>query len=1361
MAQEYSMNIQRFSVEDGLTTRYTKEIFQDGEGFIWNINSNGASSDFDLDRFDGKEFKHYHLEVNQPDWNAPVFFKVHQGFDKKFWIYRIFTIDPYKKRMDERTRNSAFFTIHVFDPKKGSIVPMDQSLKYKLPFDSNTTSALAIGKNKSMLVGTLSGAIYELGQEGYTLKFQADNDTAISQVIPVDNGYWVALNERFIKLDEEWSVADSFTHETSMTFDPNRAFRYRNIREPLISSSQDPGGNLHYIAFDSTYHLYTKVKNRKYFVNGALQNTGDDLDFFAISPDAKTLFAIHREKETGQSVLAIDINGKVLAEQPTDIGVINTIHFDKDRNLWLSTDNGIALVQLKRVLFKNYLANQITYLSERFQTRGITQTADSILWIGGLGKLRKLNLKTGTHQSFDQLILNRDLQLIDESIWLSEEGFKIYQLNPATYNLVSYDYPEEDKVADARIMSNPREHWKIHKDIWGNLWAGSFKGLTVIDQTTQTLSHLPNTGSMQSLARADVIDIHENDKGMWLATTRGLYLFDPLKRAVLARYHTDAEKGYQLPHNDIAHIYEDQAGIFWLASRGGGLIRWEPKTGQYRQFTTEDGLSHNTIYAVYEDHNQHLWLPSFYGINQFHKVTHNTSYYLKTDGITHDEFNTISHFRGHDSTLYFGGLNGVNAFHPKDFSTSLASEPAPLVITALSKQDKATGLLNDEYKAFEKSNQVTLYPSEVGFNLSFRLLNYSLSKEALYAYKIKGLDADWNYQSVSNLRMNRLPYGDYEFQLKASAGQGVWTDPITFRLLVVRPFYLQVWFIFLSIAILLTSIYLLFYFRNRRLIKSQQKLKKEVALRTNEIEKQALELKKLDVAKTQFFANISHELRTPLTLILGPLQQLMEEGKLNKDQLRQLERMYRNGQNLSELVEEILELTKLEAGKLEVRETEIALKPLLKRICAAYESLAARKELDYSCLLHFSDQTVLLLDKGKLEKVINNLISNAFKFTPSGGFVKLSVFLEQDQLRILVEDSGKGIAAKDLPRIFDRFYQGQLSEPSQLQGGTGIGLALAKELTEAMHGKITVESKLNEGTAFQVVLPRKEVTAADNIEIKTETPIVFKSYDSVSSQPGGEAEFSLLLVEDNVDMRNYIAEMLSPQYNVFLAENGILALECLKKETIDLVISDVMMPEMDGFTLLKTMKSNDLYHDLPVIMLTARAENSDKLNALTIGVDDYLTKPFMSDELKARVKNLLAHYQNRRSLKAQPEEMVSDTLMSAIHTEIDSTEALTWIKKVEQEALSRLNDFDFSMEIVAEAMSITDRQLQRKVKQITGLTPNKYVQELRLQLGRAYLEKGAYKTINEVTLAVGFKSSRYFSKLFRERYGRSATDYLK
>ncbi len=208
----------------------------------------------------------------------------------------------------------------------------------------------------------------------------------------------------------------------------------------------------------------------------------------------------------------------------------------------------------------------------------------------------------------------------------------------------------------------------------------------------------------------------------------------------------------------------------------------------------------------------------------------------------------------------------------------------------------------------------------------------------------------------------------------------------------------------------------------------------------------------------------------------------------------------------------------------------------------------------------------------------------------------------------------------------------------------------------------------------------------------------------------------------------------------------------------DVVISDVMMPEMDGFTLLRMLKSNDLYRHLPVIMLTARAEGADKLNALTIGVDDYLTKPFIANELRARVKNLLANYKSRIS---QKDEISGDSLMSAMHQTIDSAEALSWIKKVENEALTRLNDFDFSMETVAEALNITDRQLQRKVKQITGLTPNKYVQELRLQLGRSYLEKGTHQTLNEVTQAVGFKSSRYFSKLYRERFGRSATDHFK
>ncbi len=1217
-----------------------------------------------------------------------------------------------------------------------------------------------IGPGNEKLAGTTSGAIYELNDQGYKLKFQAEDNSIISQIIPVDDGYWIALNNQFIKVDKQWSMISSFYSETSLIFNSDINTDLFNIREPLISSFQDEHNRLHYIAYDSTYHLDKRINNRRYYINGVIQPIASDLDLFARVPKTGILFTLSRGRDNNKSIVALDPNGNILAEQPMEIGFINGSYFDKDGTLWLLTDNGLVVVRLKKELFKKYLNNETTYLNEYFQTRGITQTNDSTLWVGGLGKLRQLNLKTKTDKIFDDQILNRDLQLIDKSIWLSQEGYKIFQLNSTTSDVVAYDYPEKDRWSEKKIVT-PRDHWKIHKDMWGNLWAGSFKGISMIDVESHTLSHLENVGSMQSLEGAEVIDIHENNQGMWLATTKGVYLFDPVKRTILAHYHTEAKEGHRLPHNDIAHIYEDSEGVFWLASRGGGLIKWDPGSGNFEQFTTKDGLSHDVIYAVYEDHDQNLWLPSFFGINQFHKVNHNTSYYLKADGLTHNEFNTISHFRGHDSTLYFGGLNGVNAFHPKDFSASLGSELAPLVITGITKQNKTTGELKDAYAALEQDNQITLYPSEVGFNLSFRLLDYSLSKEALYAYKIQGLDANWNYQSISNLRLNRLPYGDYEFQIKASPGQGLWTGPTSFKLVVVRPIYLRTWFILACILLVTVVIYLLFYFRNRRLIKNQEKLKVEVALRTKEIEKQSHELKKLDSAKSQFFANVSHELRTPLTLILSPLRELINKGKFSDAQVNQLKRMYRNGHNLSVLVEEILELSKLEAGKLEIRESEVEVKPFLNRVVSAYESLATNRGIDFSCHLHFSDQTALYLDEGKLEKVVNNLISNALKFTDAQGFVKVSAFLEYDHLRILVEDSGHGISQKDLSKIFDRYYQGELKQQSQLQGGTGIGLALAKELTEAMGGTITVESKLKEGSAFQVVLPRKEVTNVQVLNGEPKSQNLSKAAQPIQSISNGEAEFTLLLVEDNTDMRNYIGEILAPQYDVLLAENGKRALEYLKTRSVDLVVSDVMMPEMDGFTLLKILKSNDLYHHLPIIMLTARAENNDKMSALTIGVDDYLTKPFMADELKARVKNLLINYKNRKQLTDQPQKVASEGLMSELHIQIDSNENLKWIKQVEQEALSRLNDFDFSMEVVAESLNITDRQLQRKVKHITGLTPNKYIQELRLQLGRSYLEKGAYKTVNEVTLAVGFKSSRYFSKLFRERFGKSTADYLK
>lgn len=1349
LAQEYTLEINSYGVEEGLPTRYFESILEDQTGFIWLTSKHG------LHRFDGTNFKHY------PVKHEGQIIRAAEGPNQHIWVHRSFLrrTDYNEKLREER------FSVYVFDLKSGTDLALEDYLLYPLPFKSHQVSSIQSTGNESVLIGTIEGKLYELNKDKYILRYSLPKVESISQLIKVNDGYWLTLSDRFVKIDINWTAHKSIPYNNVIRKNANGTILQHNIGHVVYSPMQDKQGQLHALTLDPSQGYIgarKKLMNKWYTIDGLKKKphpTRFKHAVFAIEPETLFQYALKENDNGRKSIVVLDNRGKTLAESPLQINHALFHFIDSKKNLWITSRTGVHVIKLKKAPFNTYIKDLITDYGIPHASRGIAKINDSIIVIGGSVYPHQINVKNGDHQQFTSIRQSLAVKQFGEDLWITREYPSVHQINMSTGSTISYNYENEFTVnSDKTDSVQNGGHWSIHKDRYGTIWLGALNGLSIVDSKTQTIK---NTSTPLSFTKSTVMHIYENNKGLWLATLKGIYLWDPLNKKILKHYHPEAASPYRLPVSDFVHLYEDAEGVFWLSSLSGGLIKWKPETGNYEQYTTKNGLSHNTIYAVYEDHNQNLWIPSYLGINQFNKVTENVSYFLTKDGIGHNEFNRISHYRGRDSTLYFGGENGATSFHPRDF-VPIQPEKSSLVITEIAKRNKKDGVLENALIELEETNKITLSANQSGISLEFQLLNFNLNGKNRYAYKIEGIDAEWIYQSTPSASINKLPYGNYTFLLKANGERGLWTEPISFQLVVLRPFYLQAWFIILSSFIVLISIYLLFYLRNRRHLRNEQLLKDEVALRTAEIQKQAVELKKLDAAKSQFFANISHELRTPLSLILGPTEQLIKDKALNETQLRQLNRMYRNGKSLSNLVEEILELSKLEAGKLEVIESPTFLKPFVNRIHSAYESLAFQKGIDYSAELNFFDQAALYLDTGKLEKIINNLLSNALKFTSKGGFVRLSVFLEKDVLRISVEDSGIGISTKDLNSIFDRFYQSQIKEKARLQGGTGIGLALVKELTEALGGTIQVESTLNKGSYFEVTLPKKEAKALDILsdELVEDLISTIPQVELTNTIDKGH-EFTILIVEDNQDMRDHIHDLLSNDYRIVQAEHGKAALALLKNQSIDLVITDVMMPEMDGFTLFNRIKSNDLYRSLPVIMLTALAEDDDRLNALTIGVDDYITKPFLADELKARVKNLLTNYKSRNTApQLNSNQEAEGALTTSINVKVATQADLDWIKNLEKEALSRLTDVDFSMETLAASQGITARHMQRKIKEITGLKPNQYVQTLRLQLSRSYLERKAFTTVNEVTKAVGFQSSKYFSKLFKEKYGKNPSEYL-
>jgi signal transduction histidine kinase/DNA-binding response OmpR family regulator len=579
------------------------------------------------------------------------------------------------------------------------------------------------------------------------------------------------------------------------------------------------------------------------------------------------------------------------------------------------------------------------------------------------------------------------------------------------------------------------------------------------------------------------------------------------------------------------------------------------------------------------------------------------------------------------------------------------------------------------------------------------------------------------------------------------------------------------------IALLLVGLLSFSYYRLRKV---KNLLQKQNAL----INKQSEALRHLDAAKSRFFANVSHELRTPLTLMLAPLSTMMKSGTLDNKNFTLAGLVRQNTQGLLKLVNEILDLNKLEAGKLTLHEEKTVVYNLIRRIIAGFESSSEANQIHFTFYYQADRYLQLLLDTDKFEKILNNLLSNACKFTKAKGTVTVTVTDEQSFLKIVVADTGRGIHPNDLPHIFNRFYQS--NQPDAVtEGGTGIGLSLSMELARLFGGTLSVKSTLGEGSTFVFELPKKEVLGSIQTfeaEEMLQEPILAEgtaesvNLTVISGTNGESTKATLLIVEDNQSLRDYLSLILEPHYTIVKAENGSVALAILHKGIRpDLILSDVMMPIMDGFQLLTALKSETAFYSIPVVMLTARAELQDKLKALRIGVDDYLIKPFEEEELLARIENLLKNAKVRQQMQqeelAETGTLDSENFQSSPNlndipnpkSDIEhplSIDDQKWLSDLENVLHQHIGDYNLSTDRIADLLYISRSQFYRRVRLLTGLTPIEYLQEIRFNHARLLLEQRTVSSVKATAAAVGMRQVQNFSQHFKERFGKLPSDYL-
>lgn len=1085
---------------------------------------------------------------------------------------------------------------------------------------------------------------------------------------------------------------------------------------------------------------------------------------------------------------------------------IRSLALDSQNRLWIGTFNDLNIYHEGNDSFMSYSSNPVESgsLSQR-SIRSIFMDSQGGMWLGtyfgGLNYYHPIRnrFKNIEHIPFKNSLSDNVASCIVEdkqkNLWIgtNDGGLNLYV--PGAQKFIHYALQEsqrEDGLGSNNIKS---------------VYVDEPRGLVYIGAHAGGLSILHrNSGRMENFNQLNSPLINENvyailpdgENNFLLGTLSALVHFNPEKRSfttitqendgtpinvqkittlfrdskkrlwiggeegvsVFNQHGTSIQKADILPESTATkaftnYIYEANNGLVWIGTREG-FYCFDEKAKQIKRYTKADGLPNNVVYGILEDSYGRLWMSTNRGISCFNPETEKFRNFTEADGLQSNQFNTSSCYRTSDGEMYFGGINGLTTFHPE----LLQDNPytPSVVITKLQlfnktvRPDDETGILS---KNISDTESITLKSWQTAFSLEFVVSNYISGQHNTFAYKLDGYDKEWYYLTDRHpVSYSNLPQGTYHFMVKAANNDGKWnTTPTVLEIVILPVWYKTWWAVILFLATFagfVTFVFRFFWMRK----------KMEAELEIERRDKEHRE--EINQMKMRFFINISHELRTPLTLILAPLQEVI--SKINDRWTRnQLEYIQRNANRLLHLVNQLMDYRRAELGVFELKVKKGNAYHLIRENFLYYDKLARHKEIHYAFHSDLEEKEELF-DPNYLELIVNNLLSNAFKYTDNGKSIAVTLKEENNWLILQVSDTGVGIPINKQGKVFERFYQ---IESQHI--GSGIGLSLVQRLVDLHHGRIELESEEGKGSTFSVYLPQdlavyKATELADSNTSKEEEQVYStnskemyfidtEKMENEAIETGDKKRGTILIVEDNQEIRHYLSSGLAALFNILEAGNGEEALEKLKNHEADIIITDVMMPVMDGIKLCKNIKQNIRTCHIPVIILSAKTDIKDQLEGLQVGADDYISKPFSIAVLTSKIQNMMRTRRHMlekyaKSLEVEPEKIT----FNAMDEEL--------LKRAVSIVEENIDNFEFSTDEFAQKMNMSRSNLHLKLKAITGESAIDFIRKVRFKRATELLKSGRY-TVTEVSSMVGFNSSSYFATCFKKYIGCLPTEYIK
>jgi signal transduction histidine kinase/ligand-binding sensor domain-containing protein/DNA-binding response OmpR family regulator len=1341
-SQNNKYRLNNISTVNGLSQSSVITIHQDKIGQMWFGTRDG------LNKYDGNKFTIFR---NNPKDSTSIsnndILSIQEDKSGNLWI-------------------GTYNGLNCYNPKTNTF-KQDLHANNDKSLCNNTIWDIKEIKNE-IWIGTSSGlSIYNKITKKFTSLFHSSRNRLsipnnfVLSILETKNGaIWIGTAKGLCKLTSRKNGIFSFQH---INFQENSEGLFvQKIKEDAV-------GNL-WIGTKTSgiYKFEASSKKLISLLANGMQN-GIDVDVRTIDIDTKGSLWIG----TYSGISVMQKNGTIQkivnnADKKSSITKVKSVYTDKKGSVWIGTYyNGVHIWDVSNINFSSLNQSSGKQALSFDVISSIVADKDKNIYFGTEGGgITILDKKTETTRF---LSASKSSELSGNSIksmYLSEKGILwigTFSDGLSAYDVNSKQFINQTIAPDLRKLLKETGVYVIKKGrINDILWLGTFgKGLIRYDTANNTYQIIGNdnySDNFLSNNRIRTLLIDKNDN-LWIGTQSGLNRINlndfGNKNYRIRQFFFDNKV---LSGDDILTVFQDKKDRIWVGTKAKGLYLFTGKI--FKKINLNIGNSDITsIHSISEDSNNNLWLSSNYGIIKYNPTRNAMIIYNQKDGLISNEFNDNANLVIDSHKFYLGGPLGVTYFDSERIAVNGYS---PQVLLTDFKVKNKSVYVNDGQDILEKSitytKSLTLSHDKANISINFAMPNFINSTNNQYSYRLVGLENNWTTTTNTEAVYTIQTSGTYVFEVRGANNDGVWNKlPTTLEIVVEPAFWRSVWAFILYFIIIGASLYWLAW-----IIKSKEILKKELELEYLEAEID----KENTAAKLQFFTNISHEFRTPLTLILAPLQQIISNYNGSNDMFKKLKVIESSANHLLSLINRLMDFRKFENNQFILESAEGNIVKFLNEIFLSFTEFA--KDGGYIFTFSTSDEEILVYyDRNKLERVFYNLISNAFRYTPKGGIISIHIKKEEKDIVIEIEDSGVGIAEEYIDKIFDLFFEIPTHKnlENNYNKGTGIGLSIVKNIVNLHKGAINVENKSKNGAIFTVKLPLgkehlseneilKDFKISDDLTLYTSQLNLdeIKENEDIKDFDLTNDRLTILIVEDHKVLRSFMKNFLKDTYNVIIAENGVKGLKKALKYVPDLIVSDVVMPEMVGTELCAKIKENIKTSHIPVILLTSRSSLVYKIEGLESGADDYISKPFDLVEFKLKIKNLLESAQRLKSkFSSEGNFLASEITFSSLDEQL--------LKKAFKIVEDNIANEQFDIQLFCSELGVSRTMLFTKVKAWTNFTPNEFIHEIRMKRAAYFLEQNKMN-ISQISYKVGFNNPKYFSKCFQKKYGETPSQYM-